>query len=545
MELGILVPLDNDVILFWLAPSSRWGGNEGAYDKYNESTHQFIADRAYEYARMHYSHVFDPVPVNKLNHSANKNIDWANLVWFANWPDDYWNESDVEFFIPTRKSHVYMPWNGENLYYNESSKTAKSRFIGHYNEAVDYYLGINGKAKNKAKSFNSLGCALHYAGDLATPVHTSYQVADCWSVGNSNHTWFENKVLEKEANGLRRQENLLVGYTGNADWWTWSLSAMADQAAWDSHGQYYDSYSSLSTSLLNNAIQLTLQNAVNFSAAVLKKFAEQVLPASGLSSTNLFNINGNVNTNFDLTAVTANSVSSSGVLKTSTNGSQSHAAGQLIDVIPGATYTLSFNSVSNGNGTGSYIVIYWFPGISVLRGYSLYSTSGYKSYTFSPPNSPILVTFSTSGGTDAQYSNISLIRNTNHFDIDRTVNTYFDLTTGSSNTVTNGILITDTNGATSHGRGQLVDVVPGATYTLSYNVGNHGTGSSSVIAIYWTPGSSTVGAVNYSGTGSQSYSFVAQSGRILLTFSSFYGTGSQYSNIQLTSPTTGTLTTIP
>lgn len=71
---------------------------------------------------------------------------------------------------------------------------AKTRFIYHYEKAVEEYLKGNYSTSNHTMdAWGHLGAAIHYMSDLATPVHTG----DPQSVGNSgiynmvNHHTFE------------------------------------------------------------------------------------------------------------------------------------------------------------------------------------------------------------------------------------------------------------------------------------------------------------------------------------------------------------------
>lgn len=210
MDLGIITPLENDYLLAKIPKiEPLWGGtNAKDYEKYTASTHQFIADKAYEYVQSDYENLFIPIPSNKqVNTSNGSGSDWANLVWYANWPDLV---EDDSWGVPTNASHFYYPDNGGNLFIlggeafiHLGGLNARDRFVGHYNDAVDYFNGTNGKIQSKSESFKSLGKALHYISDMATPVHTGYQcltVGDAGIMGLYPHLPFEEDAYNKQSN---------------------------------------------------------------------------------------------------------------------------------------------------------------------------------------------------------------------------------------------------------------------------------------------------------------------------------------------------------
>ena len=84
---------------------------------------------------------------------------------YADWPDQY--EKGDDFANRTMGSwHSYRPKNGVNTL-GKKGETANTRFIYWYNEAVAKY-----KAGKKEESFQALGKAAHYLGDMASPPHT-------------------------------------------------------------------------------------------------------------------------------------------------------------------------------------------------------------------------------------------------------------------------------------------------------------------------------------------------------------------------------------
>lgn len=85
--------------------------------------------------------------------------------------------------------HFYNPNTGKN--FNGGSVTALSKFTSHYNNAVSYY---NDGQEDDA--WESLGRALHYLGDLNTPVHTNNQSLADAGTGLRSHISFEAKCEE-------------------------------------------------------------------------------------------------------------------------------------------------------------------------------------------------------------------------------------------------------------------------------------------------------------------------------------------------------------
>jgi len=87
------------------------------------------------------------------------------------------------------KWHFYNPNTGKN--FRGESVTALSKFTSHYDDAVEYYL--DGQEDD---AWESLGRALHYLGDLNTPVHTNSQNLVDAGIGALSHWSFEAKCDE-------------------------------------------------------------------------------------------------------------------------------------------------------------------------------------------------------------------------------------------------------------------------------------------------------------------------------------------------------------
>lgn len=88
--------------------------------------------------------------------------------------------------------HFYNPNSGKN--FNGGSVTALSKFTSHYNNAVTYY-----KNNKKDAAWESLGRALHYLGDLNTPVHTNNQSLIDAGNGLLSHLSFEDTCQQVQA----------------------------------------------------------------------------------------------------------------------------------------------------------------------------------------------------------------------------------------------------------------------------------------------------------------------------------------------------------
>jgi len=160
-EDGIIKPCDNDILLAGSLDQggSRWNSDGRSTSAYNTGTHQMLAKFAYDYASALYPGLY--TPGNDSPFVGDRSI----LVPHADYPDISENGNLNNY-------HFYT--DGSNYFYNvlNSGMNAKTQFIAHYNDAVDFYFGQNGKVQSKTESFKALGKALHYMGDMTSPVHT-------------------------------------------------------------------------------------------------------------------------------------------------------------------------------------------------------------------------------------------------------------------------------------------------------------------------------------------------------------------------------------
>ncbi|MCL2674651.1 MAG: hypothetical protein FWE92_04895, partial [Defluviitaleaceae bacterium] len=151
---------------------NTWG--DDSHTRNTTSTHQQLARAAYAYARPTFPNIF-PAPDSGGG---------AVITRYADWPDNNNGSGQSE----DSKYHMYyVP--------NPGPVNAKTRFIYHYDKAVEEYLKNNKQPSgNNLGAWGHLGAAIHYLCDLAAPVHTG----DPQSAGNSgnynsfNHMFFES-----------------------------------------------------------------------------------------------------------------------------------------------------------------------------------------------------------------------------------------------------------------------------------------------------------------------------------------------------------------
>lgn len=101
----------------------------------------------------------------------------STLMTYSKKPD----EDETDGF---NKWHFYNPNTGKN--FEGGTVTALSKFTSHYNNAVTHY-----NAGREDDAWESLGRALHYLGDLNTPVHTNNQSLADAGTGLLSHISFE------------------------------------------------------------------------------------------------------------------------------------------------------------------------------------------------------------------------------------------------------------------------------------------------------------------------------------------------------------------
>ena len=137
-----------------------------------------------------------------------------------------------------------------------------------------------------------------------------------------------------------------------------------------------------------------------------KKFLDTVF-ADSIKGKNLFNINGDINTRYNGTIISLNSVSNN-VLTSNINGSTSYSAGQFINVEIGKEYTISFVGIDIGSGIGGGVYIYNRDNSTAIasKTFNASNLNTIRALTFIPTEDEILIAFATSGGTGAQFTDI-------------------------------------------------------------------------------------------------------------------------------------------
>ena len=122
---------------------------------------------------------------------------------------------------------------------------------------------------------------------------------------------------------------------------------------------------------------------------------------------NLFNIDGDVNTQWNGTTGQSNTVQD-GILTSGYNPGEGYIKGQVIDVTPDSTISISFDVLDVGTGTNAYVEVYAYGTNSVLKGYYDGVGNNIKLSGISVSEGQILVGFGTARGTGAQYTNIQV-----------------------------------------------------------------------------------------------------------------------------------------
>ena len=124
-------------------------------------------------------------------------------------------------------------------------------------------------------------------------------------------------------------------------------------------------------------------------------------------SKNLFNINGDVNIRGNTGgAENKNSVFGK-VLTTNVNSRNEHSVGQKFTNLNGVTFTFSAKVLSNGTGDGARLSIYEN---NTFKGEKQKSAGNYIEYTYTGTSNNIVLAFTTSGGTGAQFTDIQVER---------------------------------------------------------------------------------------------------------------------------------------
>lgn len=109
----------------------------------------------------------------------------STLMTYSQKPDE--DEDDG-----LNKWHFYNPNTGKN--FRGESVSALTKFTSHYENAVSYY-----QEGRENDAWESLGRALHYLGDLNTPVHTNNQNLMDAGTGLLEHLAFEDTCQDVQA----------------------------------------------------------------------------------------------------------------------------------------------------------------------------------------------------------------------------------------------------------------------------------------------------------------------------------------------------------
>ena len=148
--------------------------------------------------------------------------------------------------------------NGKN--YLGGTTTAYSKFIEHYNDAVDRYDESNSTAV--WDSMLILGRALHYLQDLNVPHHASNAIA------------VETNHLQFEALAERNMESYAITSVTSSYLTTISRQALGTTA--DNSAEYARDWYTEATSLIEStnleAVEATLKHAQKDTAGILYKF---------------------------------------------------------------------------------------------------------------------------------------------------------------------------------------------------------------------------------------------------------------------------------
>ncbi len=107
---------------------------------------------------------------------------WDLVAEYSVKPDEDENQGAYKY-------HFYNPITQRN--FMGEKKSALSKCVLHFNDAVDYY-----KKGNKDMAYQELGRSIHFLEDLNTPVHTAYDLPSDAVIKFPLHVRFE-KVCDK------------------------------------------------------------------------------------------------------------------------------------------------------------------------------------------------------------------------------------------------------------------------------------------------------------------------------------------------------------
>ena len=127
-----------------------------------------------------------------------------------------------------------------------------------------------------------------------------------------------------------------------------------------------------------------------------------------LTGENLFDINGDINTNWMGDSGQDNIVEN-GTLISNVNSSMTYPSGQVIDVVPNKEMSVIFDVLDLGNATTAYVEVYEAGVNRLLKGYYAGIEKNYRIVFISPNSGKILVTFASGHGTGVKYGNIRVL----------------------------------------------------------------------------------------------------------------------------------------
>ena len=187
-----------------ITPSPQWASGGSNH------THQYIVARGLSVLLPNdgYTNIYDWFL------GKDPNLD---IMSYADWPDA--NETDPVSGVNTMWGHFY--WSGQ------TGTTASNRFSGWYTDAVNKANGGDWTG-----SMQSLGKALHYAGDMSCPVHV--MAAGYGAITPTNHTMFESYADTNRFNYMATSSGLESTFS------SLTTSGISDNMANYARGYYVD-----------------------------------------------------------------------------------------------------------------------------------------------------------------------------------------------------------------------------------------------------------------------------------------------------------------
>ncbi len=219
----------------------NWGSSDG-----RTATHQYITASAL-------MAFYNDMP-NFVDFAFFNGYEWEIIMSSSDLPDV--DETDGAY-----KAHFYDP-NTQKNYLNETSPTAKTKFVYWYNRAVDNY------PDNYDYAFECLGRALHYMQDACEPHHSSNSIA-----GLTNHSQFEAYVDENRASFGSVSSVSSNTYSTN---YNYTTATLLHRAALFSNGYADEVLDTNSTAVWDDVAEDTISKAIEYCACVVYNFAKDV-----------------------------------------------------------------------------------------------------------------------------------------------------------------------------------------------------------------------------------------------------------------------------